>query len=307
MATWFDPADATTIRNTPLSYYGASDVLIWHEDSLGKFSVRSGYLVTRRILGHTVRFRAERLSIWQLLWKSKIYHTLFDCPYSRKVWSDVGIWMLDIDLNFSDSPIDYWIEFFRRAHEHNSLDLCLSVLSEIWRNRNGCFHQTVFFHYKVQRWTAPPPGIVKINVDAAFQAATCSATLAMVARGSNGEIMMCATLKMDNVPSALHVELMAIHLGLGEAREAGYGRIVLESDSSLAVNEVNKPSDSLHEWRVVVVDIQFIISEFMSSYVVPIRRMPNFFSHELAKIDCIVGEKKVWKQSLPLGYCNPDI
>ncbi|OMO75802.1 hypothetical protein COLO4_25871 [Corchorus olitorius] len=46
---WFNVEDALAIRQTPLSQFGAPDMLIWHEDSLGQFSVRFAYLVARRV------------------------------------------------------------------------------------------------------------------------------------------------------------------------------------------------------------------------------------------------------------------
>ncbi|OMO66872.1 hypothetical protein COLO4_30308 [Corchorus olitorius] len=127
------------------------------------------------------------------------------------------------------------------------------------------------------------------------------------ATDSNGVVVHYGIMQFDYVPSALHAEIMALLFGLDEAREAGCDRLIAESDCAIAVREVNDSCGSLHEWGALISDIQVLVSEFHSCVVRSIRRTPNLFAHELAKLDCVVGEKIVWRHSLPIGFCNPDL
>ncbi|OMP08993.1 hypothetical protein COLO4_05916 [Corchorus olitorius] len=164
------------------------------------------------------------------------------------------------------------------------LNLCMVVVWLLWRNRNRCFHEarcmisrslgeaakkivelnevgrasveeavalTATFNQQT-RWLPPPPDLKKLNVDAAFCAANGEATVSMVLRDSNGVVVHCGIRKLDNVPSALHAEILALIFGLEEAKDIGCDSLITEPDCAVAVHEINDLSVSLHEWAKIL-------------------------------------------------------
>ncbi|XVF84716.1 hypothetical protein PTKIN_Ptkin17bG0060500 [Pterospermum kingtungense] len=60
-------------------------------------------------------------------------------------------------------------------------------------------------------WKAPPAGTVKLNVDVAYSTSKEEASLGIVARNSNGEVLFSAAGKRWSILSSLQAELLAIH------------------------------------------------------------------------------------------------
>ncbi|XVF14449.1 hypothetical protein REPUB_Repub09cG0061100 [Reevesia pubescens] len=113
-------------------------------------------------------------------------------------------------------------------------------LWSLWSNRNRCLHDQVCSsaltlahkvrvmideagkqvtnqghgngREEVENWCVPPLGVIKVNTDAAYKASNKTASLGMVARNSDGEVLISAVKRMSQVQSALHAEIFAIIL-----------------------------------------------------------------------------------------------
>ena len=94
-------------------------------------------------------------------------------------------------------------------------------------------------------WRKPPFGYVKLNVDAAFFSELKVARLRIVVRDSRGEVLWCAMEKVTMVYSPLQAELLAILFGMHEMTGSPFQDIEVESDSLLAINEVENTNQSL--------------------------------------------------------------
>ncbi|XWS30930.1 hypothetical protein CRYUN_Cryun23aG0033500 [Craigia yunnanensis] len=97
-------------------------------------------------------------------------------------------------------------------------------------------------------WLPPPMGILKLNVDAAYSSYSNIASCGLVVRNSAGSPCLCAVKKTGNIVYVLQAKLQAILFGLKIAWENSYISIVVESDSLLAIREINKKQDSFCEW-----------------------------------------------------------
>ena len=87
------------------------------------------------------------------------------------------------------------------------------------------------------RWTLPERGFVKLNVDGSALGTSEHSAAGGLCRDSNGEWCFGFTSRLG--PGiALHAELQAIKFGLQIAWDRGFRKILLESDSLLAVTKL---------------------------------------------------------------------
>ena len=121
-----------------------------------------------------------------------------------------------------------------------------------------------------------------------------------------GEVHLCAATRVDNIESSLHAELKAILFGLKEATSIHLPFLIVESDSLLAIREIEKQRDSFYEWEGIILDIIDISREFSSCIFSHTRRSVNSCAHNMARLATVLGDYKVWRNSLPPSFCNPD-
>ena len=158
-------------------------------------------------------------------------------------------------------------------------------------------------------WSAPPPHVVKINVDAALKDSV--ATLAAVARDSSGIITNCWTKKyptsdpciaeamardssgiITNWWTKRHptsypciTEAMALLWALELAQANCFSNVVVEGDAKVCVDAINVGNDET-SWRIlpIITNAKNMISIFCSCSFNWVRRNANFVTYILAKV-----------------------
>lgn len=98
----------------------------------------------------------------------------------------------------------------------------------------------------------PERGFWKINVDAAWVQSPPSTGIGIIGRNLEGESMGDSSLFFDMDFQNPMAELIAILEGIRMAKAFGYGKIIVESDSSQAVNLALKQSKYQNELEPLV-------------------------------------------------------
>ncbi|XWS44556.1 hypothetical protein CRYUN_Cryun15aG0056500 [Craigia yunnanensis] len=142
-----------------------------------------------------------------------------------------------------------------------------------------------------------------MNVDSSK---TKEASLGMVVRDHSGSIFLCVLTRVVNVESPLHAEIKAILFSLEEALNNSFLSLMIESDSLLAIQEIMKQHGSFYVWEGIISDIINLSLECSFCSFTHIRRSVNGFAHNLAKLCTELGAYKVWGNSSPPLFCNPD-
>lgn len=93
-------------------------------------------------------------------------------------------------------------------------------------------------------WRRPDEGWVKVNTDAAFDAATGTGSAGVVIRDHDGLVLAAATRWLGSVPDVLTAEAMAAKEGLELAVECGLDKAALEVDCS-ELETVLESSDAM--------------------------------------------------------------
>ncbi|KAI5318096.1 hypothetical protein L3X38_037804 [Prunus dulcis] len=99
------------------------------------------------------------------------------------------------------------------------------------------------FVEKPTKWSPPPAGKYKLNVDTAFIPETGVGGIGAVVRNDKGEVMAAMTLPLASTTSSKHAEIMAFLFGMKFARDAGFSSILIESESQRVVNDVKKDEE----------------------------------------------------------------
>ena len=136
------------------------------------------------------------------------------------------------------------------------VELFCTVLWLLWHNRNKCFHNKhcdlpevlktkanrimeEFLSRRLQlqgqslatrtvSWSPSPLFTLKVNIDAAYDQASRQAKLGVVIKDHSRKVLVCA-LKKVRADNPLHVEMLALKLGLKVACENGFSKVIIET------------------------------------------------------------------------------
>ena len=77
-------------------------------------------------------------------------------------------------------------------------------------------------------WSPSPLFTLKVNIDAAYDQASRQAKLGVVIKDHSKKVLVCA-LKKVRADNPLHVEMLALKLGLKVACEKGLSKVIIET------------------------------------------------------------------------------
>ena len=93
------------------------------------------------------------------------------------------------------------------------------------------------------RWTAPPPGFYKINVDGATDGRRSLSSVGAVIRDCRGMVVAARSKVMNGMYEAETTEAIAVEEGDLLASERELNQVIIESDSLSVVHAVNTSSN----------------------------------------------------------------
>uniref|UniRef100_A0A2N9IGZ4 Reverse transcriptase domain-containing protein n=1 Tax=Fagus sylvatica TaxID=28930 RepID=A0A2N9IGZ4_FAGSY len=176
---------------------------------------------------------------------------------------------------------------FRNRHVHlNSLECPLvsikileHKITEYWRALPGLNVDTVPVK---NLWSPPPPGCIKLNVDAALL--PFSTRIATIARDDNG-LLIKAWAKSVVSCDPLLAEASAIHWAIQLAKAENWSNIIIESDSQVCINALIS-ENQYEDWSIAVIcdNVKCLALEFNFCSFCWVNREANMVAHTLAKV-----------------------
>ncbi|KAL4280770.1 hypothetical protein GQ457_03G016660 [Hibiscus cannabinus] len=95
------------------------------------------------------------------------------------------------------------------------------------------------------RWRPPPAGSVKINVDGAFLPSAHLGAIGVLARDSSDAVLGGFTRPVPALGPTSAVEASALLAGLEYATTRGWASTLVESDATVLINKLHRPSPDL--------------------------------------------------------------
>ncbi|KAL0412199.1 UNVERIFIED_CONTAM: hypothetical protein Slati_3809600 [Sesamum latifolium] len=140
----FIKEDVDCILSIPLPADRGRDVLRWHQEKNGRFSVRSAYSIALRQAvsgdqGCSLRSPGGR---WRFIWKARVppkeqedvYHALLECSFARLTWA-MSNCRWDSVKDFRGGPED-WVRGVHCNLDGEEFGIFLLICWFLWDARN---------------------------------------------------------------------------------------------------------------------------------------------------------------------------
>ncbi|KAK1644917.1 hypothetical protein QYE76_062722 [Lolium multiflorum] len=154
------------------------------------------------------------------------------------------------------------------------------------------------------RWIPPPPGMVKINVDAAVGKNLRRGSVAAIARSSDGVFLGASALIYTGVTEAETLEALACREACDLARDIYASRVRVASDCKMVVQNLEQGTRGVYSHIITEIiearqSFDFLEFKFES-------RKSNNEAHKLARSAlCDVPGRRMWLNVPPEGMCIP--
>ncbi|KAL3820475.1 hypothetical protein ACJIZ3_006380 [Penstemon smallii] len=240
-------------------------------------------------------------------------HCIVNCNYARQCWALSGLAFSCYWCNSHD--FKDWFRHLSSKLDAFELGFATTLAWWIWFSRNKLLWErkdfepadVVLFARKFYdgfkeafpissfspstrpinpNWNPPPPGTIKINVDAAVDEAKGSVGLGIVARDHEGAVLGWSSEKCDAFWDPLTAESIALLRGLELSIAKGWRHVILEGDCVLAVNGVlhHHSNNYFHPLGHIFEDIKLLAGNLDSFVCSHVFRENNSVAHALAKV-----------------------
>lgn len=238
-------------------------------------------------------------------WEDNI-HVLRDCDWARLVWKNIK----DLPMSFSAESFKEWVAEIVNNKVHPSLELICMCAWQIWKARNDLWFEKIlihpnmcFFrakdlldeygktnvklgHVKARReakWSRPPEGFVKINIDAAVDIGAGRAAIGMVARDSVGAVLVAAAHPLGPWTGVERAEIEGMLWAVSMVASLGWKHCIFEGDAKLIIDALNgRIGQAVHN-QVLIDNILARSQDFAEVSFSFCFREANAIAHRLAR------------------------
>ncbi|KAL0007347.1 hypothetical protein SO802_008849 [Lithocarpus litseifolius] len=135
----------------------------------------------------------------------------------------------------------------------------------------------------VARWSPPPDGRYKANIDAATFQEEGRAGIGIIWRDSNGLVMAFASQNIQITSSVVEMEALAAIRAIELYSELGFDKVVFEGDCQTVVNALTDTSQPLATYGLLIQDAQVLAIQFSGVRFQYADRESNKVAHNLAR------------------------
>jgi ribonuclease HI len=144
------------------------------------------------------------------------------------------------------------------------------------------------------RWSKPPQGWTKLNVDGAWSMESKKGGIGMILRDDEGSILFTACKFLQSCDTPLEAELCACKEGLTRAMDLTGKPIWVECDSLEATSLIKDVNLNRSHNASLINEIKSLCAGERECRVTHVRRELNYVSHTLAKLSFNSACSMVW-------------
>ena len=142
-------------------------------------------------------------------------------------------------------------------------------------------------------WAAPPPRVCKINIDGATLESGTLSSVRVIIRDCIGVVIVARGKLLPALYTVEVTEAYAIEEGIKLACELQLPRIILESDSAIAVQALDSRSFGV-EFGIILQGALTMLSSFRSWSVKHLKKDYNRATHNIAQITKSTETSQTW-------------
>lgn len=148
------------------------------------------------------------------------------------------------------------------------------------------------------RWSPPPLGVLKVNVDGAFNPTSGAARLEVIIRDHQGQVLLTAWRVLFHCRDAEEAEAAACLDGILLAGRWPDKPVLLESDCASVVAKVLATEDRSLVGAIIK-DVKWEAALYPGFEMVKVERKQNRVAHELAQVACRLSQSRVSFSCVP--------
>ncbi|KAK1353602.1 hypothetical protein POM88_008168 [Heracleum sosnowskyi] len=148
-------------------------------------------------------------------------------------------------------------------------------------------------------WKCPDPGWYKANVDAAIHEGSSQFRVGMVLRDDTGVFVAGMVKRFDENATVLEAEATGMYEVLQWVCGLGVSQVVVESDSLVVVDALNKNRKYVSEVGSIFESCRVVLQQRCDLKVQHVRRQANKVAHSIAKIPCMSGSMNCFSTPPP--------
>jgi len=302
-------------------------VFLWR---LAKYSIPTADVRHRR---HMAQTSVCSICGGQDSWK----HSLLECNMARCVWALQSDEIVEFISQARDDNARGWLHEAIRGLDHDHRVRLFVSMWAIWYARRKAIHENMFqsplsTHSFIERfiadlematlkserlgsapacavptaasrWIPPPPGLMKVNVDAALSKNSDLVALAAVARDGRGIFLGASALVLNGITDPETAEVLACHEGFVLAADLMISRVRIASYCAGAVRSLE--GLEMSRYGHVIREIKTAMASFEEAEVVYEGRASNIDAHTLARSSIYESEgRHVLFFDPPDGVCT---
>ncbi|KAI5018987.1 hypothetical protein ZWY2020_043875 [Hordeum vulgare] len=152
---------------------------------------------------------------------------------------------------------------------------------------------------RVQRWTKPPPGWTKLNINGDFSEGNKTGGAGMILRDEEGQVIFSSCRYLRTCSSALEAELAACLEGISIARAWSELPMIIELDCSCAVQMIVEEGIDRSPHATLVMQLKQALGEIGEHVISHVVRSRNALADALARLGRINHRTAVWLRGIP--------
>ncbi|XP_050217875.1 uncharacterized protein LOC126668736 [Mercurialis annua] len=133
---------------------------------------------------------------------------------------------------------------------------------------------------QVQRWRLPPPGMIKINFDAALSISNRIAAVGLVCSYSSGYITYSCSHRFPGIVSPEIAEALGMRHAIMIASQLGLRNTIIEGDCLNVISAAQGKKDIPSTIEVIIFDTVRLSSSFIFCDFAYVKRMCNWMAYE---------------------------